>query len=46
MSVRNMRSRCATHEIQVLLRLIDDYLFVTTDITKARHFLNVMNKGT
>lgn len=46
MSVRIMRSRCTTHELQVLLRLIDDYLFITTDITKARHFLNVMNKGT
>ncbi|THG96236.1 hypothetical protein EW026_g5564 [Hermanssonia centrifuga] len=29
----------------VLLRLIDDYLLVTTDLAQARKFLNVMNKG-
>ncbi|THH09180.1 hypothetical protein EW146_g8757 [Bondarzewia mesenterica] len=29
----------------VLLRLIDDYLFITTDISKAKHFLDVMSQG-
>jgi hypothetical protein len=30
---------------QMLLRLIDDYMLITTDLDKARHFLNVMNDG-
>ncbi|CAA7267063.1 unnamed protein product [Cyclocybe aegerita] len=29
----------------ILLRLIDDYLYVTTSLEKARGFLDVMNKG-
>ena len=29
----------------MLLRLIDDYLFVTTSLSKAREFLDVMKKG-
>jgi len=29
----------------MLLRLIDDYLFITTDHAKARKFLDVMIKG-
>ncbi|KAG6331208.1 hypothetical protein ID866_7880, partial [Astraeus odoratus] len=29
----------------VLLRLIDDYLFITTDVGKARSFLDIMTKG-
>ncbi|THH05865.1 hypothetical protein EW145_g4492 [Phellinidium pouzarii] len=29
----------------VLLRLIDDYLFITTDEEDASHFLEVMNRG-
>ena len=28
-----------------MLRLIDDYLFVTTDVREARTFLDVMNEG-
>jgi telomerase reverse transcriptase len=28
-----------------MLRLIDDYLFVTTDLEKARKFLEVMKTG-
>jgi hypothetical protein len=30
---------------QVLLRLIDDYLFVTTDLKQAQKFLHVMHRG-
>jgi hypothetical protein len=30
---------------QLLLRLIDDYLFITTDQAKARKFLDIMIKG-
>ena len=30
---------------QVLLRLIDDYLFITTSLTKAKNFLDMMKKG-
>ena len=30
---------------QLLLRLIDDYLFITTDQAKARKFLDLMIKG-
>lgn len=30
---------------QLLLRLIDDYLFITTDQIKAREFLDLMIKG-
>ncbi|KAJ3546316.1 hypothetical protein NMY22_g2104 [Coprinellus aureogranulatus] len=29
----------------LLLRLVDDYLFITTSIHKARFFLDVMNQG-
>lgn len=29
----------------ILLRLIDDYLYITTEEDKARQFLRVMNKG-
>ncbi|KAF8656263.1 hypothetical protein AX16_002699 [Volvariella volvacea WC 439] len=29
----------------VLLRLIDDYLFVTTSLSKAKQFLDMMSKG-
>jgi hypothetical protein len=29
----------------MLLRLIDDYLFITTDLNKARRFLDAMIKG-
>lgn len=28
-----------------MMRLIDDYLLVTTDLSKARKFLDIMNKG-
>lgn len=28
-----------------LLRLIDDYMFITTDLEDARRFLEVMNQG-
>ena len=28
-----------------LLRLIDDYLFISTDVNDARRFLEVMNQG-
>lgn len=31
--------------VKVLLRLIDDYLYVTTDPAKARKFLAMMNRG-
>ena len=31
--------------IQVLCRLIDDYLFITTDRQKAKHFYEVMARG-
>jgi telomerase reverse transcriptase len=31
---------------QVLLRLIDDYLFITTSLTSAKRFLDMMKKGT
>ena len=31
---------------QVLLRLIDDYLFITTSLTSAKSFLDMMKKGT
>ncbi|CCM03069.1 uncharacterized protein FIBRA_05189 [Fibroporia radiculosa] len=35
-----------TDDLQcLLLRMIDDYLFVTTDISKARKFLAMMAKG-
>jgi telomerase reverse transcriptase len=30
---------------QVLLRLVDDYLLVTTNISKARDFLQMMREG-
>ena len=30
---------------QVLCRLIDDYLFITTDRQKAKHFYEVMARG-
>lgn len=30
---------------QLILRLIDDYLFITTDHAKARRFLDVMIEG-
>lgn len=29
----------------LLLRCIDDYLYVTTSLEKAKHFLDIMNKG-
>lgn len=29
----------------VLLRLIDDYLFITTDLAQARKFLRTMHEG-
>jgi hypothetical protein len=29
----------------MLVRLIDDYMLVTTSLEKARHFLDVMSKG-
>lgn len=29
----------------MLLRLIDDYLFITTDLQDAREFLEIMDKG-
>ena len=29
----------------MLLRLIDDYLFITADLAKARRFLDVMVEG-
>ena len=32
-------------ELQLLLRFVDDYLFITTDVQEARTFLDVMNKG-
>ncbi|QRW13350.1 telomerase reverse transcriptase [Ceratobasidium sp. AG-Ba] len=32
------------HE-NVLLRFVDDYLFITTSVKVARHFLQVMHKG-
>ncbi|TFY78052.1 hypothetical protein EWM64_g5961 [Hericium alpestre] len=31
--------------LKLLLRLIDDYLFITTDLSKAKKFLTVMKKG-
>lgn len=31
--------------LQELLRLIDDYLFITTSLSQAKHFLDVMKKG-
>ncbi|KAL5504247.1 EST2 [Sanghuangporus vaninii] len=34
-----------TSKRNVLLRLIDDFLFITTDVGDARHFLEVMNQG-
>ncbi|KAL5526463.1 EST2 [Sanghuangporus sanghuang] len=34
-----------TSKRNVLLRLIDDFLFITTDMGDARHFLEVMNQG-
>jgi hypothetical protein len=30
---------------QALFRLIDDYLFITTSLPKAKSFLEMMNKG-
>ncbi|KAF8752305.1 Telomerase reverse transcriptase [Rhizoctonia solani] len=33
-------------EGNLLLRFVDDYLFITTDITAARKFLNIMHEGT
>jgi hypothetical protein len=30
----------------VLLRFVDDYLFITTDVTAARKFLSIMHQGT
>ena len=30
---------------KTLLRLVDDYLLITTDQTKAKHFHDVMYKG-
>lgn len=27
------------------MRLVDDYLFVTTDLSRARLFLDIMNQG-
>lgn len=33
-------------ENNVLLRLIDDYLYITTEESSARSFLEVMSKGT
>ena len=33
------------NENSVLLRLIDDYLYISTEEDKARHFLQIMNKG-
>lgn len=39
---------CLTHSTdspQVLLRLIDDYLLVTTDVSKAHKFLDMMDQG-
>ena len=32
-------------ESGILLRLIDDYLYITTEETDARYFLEVMGKG-
>jgi hypothetical protein len=29
----------------MLVRLIDDYLFITTDLAKARRFLDAMIEG-
>lgn len=29
----------------LLMRLVDDYLFVTTDLSRARLFLDIMNQG-
>ncbi|CAE7135227.1 unnamed protein product [Rhizoctonia solani] len=29
----------------LLLRFVDDYLFITTDIQEARNFLNIMHQG-
>lgn len=30
---------------KILLRLIDDYLFITTSLSRAKRFLNMMNQG-
>jgi hypothetical protein len=35
----------AHHTAQALFRLIDDYLFITTSLPKARDFLDMMNRG-
>jgi len=34
-----------THIRQLLLRYVDDYLFITTELEYAKGFLNMMNKG-
>lgn len=31
--------------IQELFRIIDDYLFITTSLSRARKFLDMMNRG-
>ena len=31
--------------LQLLLRLVDDYLFLTTDLLRARRFLGMMIQG-
>jgi hypothetical protein len=33
------------HSPQLLLRYVDDYLFVTTELEVAKRFLDMMNKG-
>ena len=32
--------------VQELLRLVDDYLFITTSLPQAQRFLHVMQEGT
>lgn len=40
-----MRLYFGTDASQLLLRYIDDYLFVTCDLARAKEFLAVMKKG-
>ncbi|CUA77091.1 telomerase reverse transcriptase [Rhizoctonia solani] len=43
--LENTKLRFTSNPGNLLLRFVDDYLFVTTDIKEARKFLNIMHQG-